>query len=1669
MASRPGLFLSALTLLAFSCVVFATQESRGPIYSTFQGNGAALEVSKTGPEYTSIRFDGSDLERQTLVREFENYDFIGIDGEAIITEDGSPALPHVSRFYRIPATGGVDLVVMSAEYELIENYNPLPYTAEGHEFRKESRNPNIFNRDEWFPANIAEMSEPMIMRDFRVVTVRINPVQVNPVTGQARVYRDIQVDIVPNNEPGYNEIERVRRPSGSWTPIYQQLIENLDDAALDDATTTPGTYMIFARTNDQVNPWVDSLALWKKRSGHDVLVMQAANWSASQIITEIRDAWLEAPDESPLEYVCLIGDPQASWGLPVSGGSDYDHGYALANTLDDIEDIGVGRFCASSGTDLANIFGKTVGYERNPHMADPTWFRKAFLYAGISLELTSNYTTFQWLGDMLKRNTAIDSVYLLTHSGNQVNNSDITSQLNAGRGIFLWRGSWIGGMGNEVAGQCNNGARTPICLTVTCATGSFEFGTAVSESWVLAGTAASPKGGVTGLGMATSGTHPPENLCVTGGLGYAIAVTETEHIGHCVNQAKAWLVPTFGAGSSSQQNFTRWFNLMGDPGLSIWTDTPQIVDVTHPGSLNVGARSMSVHVADDASGDPVEGALVTAWKGTDCYVKGLTDANGDVVLPIQILSAGNLMLTVTKRNLKPYLVDIPCAVVAENVSLFSLTVDDDNAGGTQGNGNGVINPGETVDLGVMMQNSGNSVTVTGISANLSTTNTRATVVQGTSTFPDLAPGAQAMGASPYRMTLSNSLQHNEIVPLRFAVTSSGTPTTSTVNYSIVAAKLDYVSHAFQGGAFTPGTTRNLTVTVRNNGVIPLTGVTATLISGSPFVAATVNTATYGDINPNAQIVNTASPFTLNSNSLTFPGHQARMTLIVSGNGGFADTTYFNVAVGTATANDPCGPDAYGYYAYDNTDVNYELHPTYNWVDISQGLGTNLNLADPGEKTQITQIFGVARPLPFPFRYYGVDYDTLTVTASGTLAFGNQAWADHFRNYPIPAQTSPRAMIAPYWDDLKTNGAGQGVWWYHDAANNRLIIQWKASAGGSGFNQAQLNFQVILLGQDLTPTLDGNGRILIQYNDVTMNLSGAFGSEISGSSIGIQDESQTVGLQLAYRDQLSPGCASVVDSRAILITTDARNLFGAVTGSVQDEETGLPMTDVTVSIDGHNYSTTTDVDGNYFLSNVLIGEYTVRVHKVGYNDATIGSVLVELDDTVTVNFSMLHPEIDLSDDALTIAYPAQSSTSFNIINDGNGPLDYSIRMAYTQNGEEIGNWDAVQHVDLSTQTSDFQMLGCEFVNDYWFVTGGSGPVGTNFIYRFNRDGEYVPPAIPQPSVSAFGWYDLAFDGQYIYGSEDGTGEIVGIDFDGAVHATIPSPLNPTRAIAYDPLLDRFWIGDFTQNIYSIDRDGNVFAQILNEGAEELAVTGLAWWPQDPDGYKLYVFSRDGGNNQTRVTRIHPVTYAREHVTVLEGTEYTAGGCAITSDYNDMMVTFGAVLQNNTGDRLGVYQMKFDQDWAQITPAAGSVPGADQREITVNANLDGFRTAVHTLKLYLTNDVLDTLIEIPVTIDIAVSAGDGPGDGLLPREYSLSQNFPNPFNPSTTIQYTLKEAGQTTLSVYNITGRKVAELVNGRQEAGAYTVNFNAANLPSGMYFYRLESGSYSQAAKMILLK
>ena len=133
--------------------------------------------------------------------------------------------------------------------------------------------------------------------------------------------------------------------------------------------------------------------------------------------------------------------------------------------------------------------------------------------------------------------------------------------------------------------------------------------------------------------------------------------------------------------------------------------------------------------------------------------------------------------------------------------------------------------------------------------------------------------------------------------------------------------------------------------------------------------------------------------------------------------------------------------------------------------------------------------------------------------------------------------------------------------------------------------------------------------------------------------------------------------------------------------------------------------------------------------------------------------------------------------------------------------------------------------------------------------------------------------------------------------------------------------------------------------------------------------------------------------------------------------------------------------------------------------------------NTSNLYAMIDPGNTITEIHEEnnigfIPLKVQGTTGISDEskyIVPALYKLEQNYPNPFNPATTIKYLIPESGLVTLKVYDILGREIVTLVDDYKPAGKYKTEFNARSLPSGVYFYKIQAGSFVETKKMILLK
>jgi hypothetical protein len=183
---------------------------------------------------------------------------------------------------------------------------------------------------------------------------------------------------------------------------------------------------------------------------------------------------------------------------------------------------------------------------------------------------------------------------------------------------------------------------------------------------------------------------------------------------------------------------------------------------------------------------------------------------------------------------------------------------------------------------------------------------------------------------------------------------------------------------------------------------------------------------------------------------------------------------------------------------------------------------------------------------------------------------------------------------------------------------------------------------------------------------------------------------------------------------------------------------------------------------------------------------------------------------------------------------------------------------------------------------------------------------------------------------------------------------------------------------------------------------------------------------------------------------------------------LWTTSGADYASTASDSLSV-SVLGSYTWGSTTAMVSDVQQwFDNPSSNFGWMLVGQETAPHLTKRFDSKELVDSTLRPTLTVTYTPLATVHNGS-TAPTTFSLLQNFPNPFNPSTTIQFTLPKSGHVELKIYNMLGQEVATLVNEQRVAGTYSAQWNANSVASGVYFYRLISGEHTSMQKMILAK
>jgi len=1165
-----------------------------------------LEQSETD---LLLEFTLPVLSVQSLEAENETFHFLAFEDGAMEGEEGQPMLPIYSRLIHIPDRAGVSFEVIAVETERLSGLRPFPMQPEVSDAFVIDR--AAYTEEGLTAKPLVNIGAPALARDLRVVPITIAPVRYDPAAATIEVVKRVEVRVrfsgidLRNAASGSH-----RRVPGSFDRLYRDMVVNYEGGQDDGLgrETSAGNFVIICPDQADVITALQPLIEWRMRRGFHVRLATLSETGSSP--EEIK-GWLgnafNYGDEPP-EYVCLVGDADGSIAIPAweYGGGVTDHQYSLLSGADMLADVFVGRISVDSVDRLRLYVAKMVGYESAPYMTDTSWFRRACLVGDPGASGYSCLQIMQWIKSrLLARGYAqVDTVFTEPWT------SQMVSALNRGDTVFAYRGYYgTSGFTTGHVASLTNGWKMPFAPTLTCGTGNFSGGTSLSEAWIRAGVPPDrPTGGIASMGMSTLSTVTKYNNALMFGIWHAILVEDQFRFGQASVRGKYELYANYGTGGTGL-NHMHWANLMGDPAGEIWTGIPQSMVVSHPASLPRGTSSVRVTVT--AQGLPCAGASVCLWKGDETHVTGMTDGTGAVELAVDAPTTGTMKITVTKHDHLAYLADIS-VINADFVGYIAHSIDDDASGTSAGNGDGIVNPAETIELPIQIQNFGSNP-ITNVTGTLDCDDPYVVLLDGTESFGDVAAGATAWSADDFDFRVEEGAPAGHVIQLGLDLQSGASSWHSLFELTVASAELQYrlVSTYDVGGQFDPGETGQLSVKLLNIGTAAAQAMTGILVSESPWVTVVDSTGAFGDIPVNASGENATDRFTISAQADCYPGHQAPMKMVLSFSGGARDTVAWSLPIGTAASDDPTGPDTHGYYAFDNTDIMYPLAPAYSWVEIDPNYG------GPGVSVGLTD-FGTAQDdsrtvtLPFSFLFYGRLFTQTTICSNGWMCMGSSYLAN-WNNWTIPGAGAPPFLIAPMWDELHQEGTNQVYHWY-DSAQHRYIVQWSRV---QNLRDDEQNFEVILYDPAFYPTGSGDGEIVFQYHTFHNT-----DSSENYCTVGIENEDQTTGVLYTYANQYTAGSPAITSGRAIKFATYSVVPSGVLMGTIRNATGGgtpLAMAEVRLLESGRLL--TSGADGLYGGS-TSVGSYTAVASHPSFAADTVSNVVIVEGHTTTLDFSLI---------------------------------------------------------------------------------------------------------------------------------------------------------------------------------------------------------------------------------------------------------------------------------------------------------------------------------------------------------------------------------------------------------------------------------------------------------------
>jgi hypothetical protein len=901
--------LRFLPLLAILFISFAGAKSQN-WYGT--GSDHPIEIQQeliySSDEKTVIRFLVPGFHQNMVLTPQGKQGIISVQGMVPMLEAGAPDLPKYGVSAIIPDLARMDVRILKSAYTDFSEMDVVPskgnFTRDIDPETVPYTYGEMYSFDAFYPDTRAELQQPFIFRDFRGQILTIYPFSYNPVSKTLRVYHELMVEIYNTGYGGENPFSRNSLPEKTdreFAQIYQRMFINYSQSRY-PVLGEEGNMLIICHGPFMaaMQPFVE----WKKTIGRPVEMVDVTTIGATP--TQIKNYVANYYNTNGLTHLLLVGDHQQVPSHPVgSAFSDNTFGYILGN--DSYNEVFVGRFSAETVAHVETQVQRTIEYERDIDETQ-TWLNKGMGIArnegtgGGHNGGENDYVHMDFIRDSLL-NYTYETVYR-EYDGNvpstpNTNATIMSQRFNDGVSItnFCNHGSetgWsVGGYSISHVNALTNVGRLPFIWSVACLNGKFTSMTCFAEAWMRAthNTTGEPTGAIaTMMSWISQPWVPPmtgQDEMVT------ILVEKRDHIkrtfgGLSINGSMKMIEQH---GSSGQNTHDTWI-LFGDPSLMVRTDNPTLMTVSHLPAAFIGMSELTVNA--DA-----EDAIVAITMNGEILGSAYVNSGTANVTFEPLAETGTMTIAVFGWNRVTYLQDIDVIPPGGPYIVYVSSTIDDMAGG---NGDGQIDYGESIVLGVELSNIGPDM-AGNLNVTLTSNSPYITITNGVENFGDINGGASVIINDAFAFDVAGDVPDNTLIPFQLEMVSSDSRTIWTAAFNHVAhapafafgnLTIDDSKGGNSNGRLDPGETTNIIVEVLNNGGSYSLPGTATLTSNSPGI--TINSGTF-EMNPVLAGGQTSVSFSITVDPDAEPGISVALNVdVMAGSYGINHTFYQNVGL-----------------------------------------------------------------------------------------------------------------------------------------------------------------------------------------------------------------------------------------------------------------------------------------------------------------------------------------------------------------------------------------------------------------------------------------------------------------------------------------------------------------------------------------------------------------------------------------------------------------------------------------------------------------------------------------------------------------------------------------------------------------------------------------------------